>query len=420
MNSLDPWRVMQPGTFTTDMVVPRPYYGNPFMGEHTYEGVFVGAAPPHSFFGGYNGRRKSSRVGADLTAHAELDDHQVLHGKICIDGRCHEASIDLAPVIEAVMVKIAQHHAQLHDGSAPAPHLAKISGVAPDYIEVAGGACGSRVYRGISSQAVAGILQMLRDGGAEVSGQNPWGVVAHDLGVALRGTWYPDQQTLRVEVTASAAPCDAVWSTIDSMLRQVAVSGEVPFDEIDRAIGAAADELIGALVERHYRVAGWWSDLPHDLKKIADVAGDTLKSLKGPISAAAGAAASAFVGPAGALLASQVTGALADASGGDYKSAGKEALAVAEQAASQNPQVSQVVNTAKAAFAHSAAAHHVAATAHKASAGHPKAIRQIAQIAKAATQGDSSAQSLISSAQNIAGASGLDLGSLTSALGGIF
>jgi len=61
------------------------------------------------------------------------------------------------------------------------------------------------------------------------------------------------------------------------------VSGDLVVAAVDRAVGAAADELVGALVHRHYRVAGWWDSLTHGLKAVVDKAGDTIKALKGPI-----------------------------------------------------------------------------------------------------------------------------------------
>jgi hypothetical protein len=323
MNSPDPWRVMQAGSFISPMVLPDPRYGHPFFG-HGYPQGWA-ANTSDAWEAGLE-RGTNVFVGAeaaqDFSVRADLDDDQVLHGSICIDGRCYQTSINLAPLIAIVMRNIAQYHAGLHDGSAPAPHLAKISGA-------------------------------------------------------------------------------------------------VPLGAVDRAVGAAADELIGALVEKHYRVAGWWHDLTHGVTAVVNKVGDTIKALKGPISLAAGAAATSFVGPSAAPLASQVTGALSDAAGGDYKAAGKAALAVADKAAANNPQVAQVVNVAKAAFANSAAAHHVAMVAHKASSGDLKSLQQVAQIAKAATQGDSTAQNLISNAQNVAGGQ-FDLSSLTDALGGIF
>jgi hypothetical protein len=196
------------------------------------------------------------------------------------------------------------------------------------------------------------------------------------------------------------------------------VSGEVMLGAVDRAVKVAGDELIGTLLGRHYSVAGWWGDLTGGIKKVVDKAGDTVKALKVPISLAAAAGATYLVGPSAAPMAAQMTGALADAAGGDYSSAGTAALNVAEQAASQNPQVKQVLDTAKGAFAQSTAAHHVAATAHQASAGDPKAQQKVAQLAKAATQGDPNAQKVIDAAQSIAGGK-FDLSSLTSMLGSL-
>jgi len=254
-----------------------------------------------------------------ITVLKELDDKQVLHVKICVDGKCYQTSMDLAPAFALIMGKIARWHQDMHN----------------------------------------------------------------------------------------AMPANTP-----------VVSGEgLMLDAMGRAVGAAGDALVGVLLGRHYSVAGWWDSLTHSVKSVVDKAGDTIKALKGPISLAAGATAGALVGPAAAPLAAQMTGALADAAGGDYKSAGQAALKVAEQAAAQNPQVAQILNAAKASFAQTTAAHHVAVTAQKAAAGAPKEQQQVAQLVQAAAQGDSTAQQLIKAAQSVAGGQ-FDLSSLMGMRGG--
>jgi len=340
MNSLDPWRVMQGSPPAETMVVPAPYWGHPFYGHGIPQGWAMGVSSAWDqglergagvFVGqSYAGVDMPApappipapittppKPGAGFTAHLDLDPKQVLHAEIGIDGKIYKTSVDLAPVIAAVLAQITQFHLDLH----------------------------------------------------------------------------------------KALPAAATK-----------ISGEVMLGAVDHTVKVAGDELIGALLGRHYSIAGWWGDLTGGIKKVVDKAGDTVKALKVPISLAAAAGATYLVGPSAAPMAAQMTGALADAAGGDYKSAGTAALNVAEQAASQNPQVKQVLDTAKGAFAHATAAHHVAATADQASAGDPQAIQKVGQLAKAATQGDPNAQKLINAAQGIAGGN-FDLSSLTSMLG---
>ena len=338
MNSLDPWRVMQGSPPGEEMLVPAPYYGHPFYGHGIPQGWAMGVSSAWDqglergagvFVGqSYAGvdmpvpipSTTPPKPGAGFTAHLDLDPKQVLHAEISIDGKIYKTSIDLAPVIAAVLAQITQFHLDLH----------------------------------------------------------------------------------------KAMPAAAATK----------VSGEVMLGAVDRTVKVAGDELIGTLLGRHYSIAGWWGDLTGGIKKVVDKAGDTVKALKVPISLAAASGATYLVGPSAAPMAAQMTGALADAAGGDYKSAGTAALNVAEQAASQNPQVKQVLDTAKGAFAHATAAHHVAATADQASAGDPQAIQKVGQIAKAATQGDPNAQQLVKAAQSLAGGN-FDLSSLTSMLGSL-
>ena len=49
-----------------------------------------------------------------FSAKLDLDDKQVLHAAICIDGKCYSTDVDLAPAIAAVLAKIASYHADLH------------------------------------------------------------------------------------------------------------------------------------------------------------------------------------------------------------------------------------------------------------------------------------------------------------------
>jgi len=49
-----------------------------------------------------------------ITVKKELDDKQVLHVEICVDGKCYRTSMDLAPAITMILGKLAQWHRAQH------------------------------------------------------------------------------------------------------------------------------------------------------------------------------------------------------------------------------------------------------------------------------------------------------------------
>ena len=123
MNSPDPWRVMLSSPPGERMVVPDPFYGNPFYGDTAYGRSFVGAeAPPPPPLPRAPARGKLTAQVAPIlapatdgyTARLLLDHDQILHAAICIDGKCYETSINLAPAIAAIMEKFARYHTDLH------------------------------------------------------------------------------------------------------------------------------------------------------------------------------------------------------------------------------------------------------------------------------------------------------------------
>ena len=120
MNSLDPWRVIAINAYG-DVVRPRPRYQHPFYSEvpswisyggeeedgatrQLFDGAFVGA--------NYSGADMSNNKG--ITFKKELDDRQVLHVEICVDGKCYRSSMNLAPAIAMIWAKLAEAHADFH------------------------------------------------------------------------------------------------------------------------------------------------------------------------------------------------------------------------------------------------------------------------------------------------------------------
>jgi hypothetical protein len=316
MNSNDPWRVMLSSPPGERMIVPAPFYGNVFLGDNTYGRPFIGAdlKGEKQMSAAPNIVSQSSSVvdrGAltaqvapvvapatgGFSALALLDDDQRLHVAVCVDGKPYRASMDLAPVIAAMMTKFAQYHAGLHGPGA---------------------------------------------------------------------------------------------------LQAPVVSGAV-LGAVDQAVCGYADELIGALVDRHVTVAcgSFLDDIGNALKgaggAIFGAVQDTVKALKGPITAAAtaGIAMIPGVGPVVAPMAAQLVGPLIDTAA----NAGRPhpAVAAAQQAAKTDPQAAQALDVAKTAAANAITAHHISRTAQLAAVGHPVAQQQIAQITQDAQRGDPAA-----------------------------
>lgn len=165
MMSLDPWRTIVTDTFG-DIIWPRPQYGHPFYwevpswihygddrgagGTHRllFDGAFIGGevSPaketvmmrPHTHLGAVapvsapGGAEPRKGLLADVAPHVapgtgpisvkkEFDNRQVLHVEICIDGKCYRTSMDLAPAIELVMMRLAQWHKDQHAATGQPP-----------------------------------------------------------------------------------------------------------------------------------------------------------------------------------------------------------------------------------------------------------------------------------------------------------
>jgi hypothetical protein len=55
-----------------------------------------------------------------IMVNKHLDDKQILHVEICVDGKCHRTSMDLAPAIGMLMQKLARWHEEQHAPQPPA------------------------------------------------------------------------------------------------------------------------------------------------------------------------------------------------------------------------------------------------------------------------------------------------------------
>jgi hypothetical protein len=182
MNSPDPWRVIVTDPYG-GIILPRPVWRHPFYREVPswttavdgesrvlFDGTFVGSwaegdnavtniigaeltalsLPGYGPYGPWIARPYSYGYGPFIGAQAELpqrtgltaelapvlapatggvtvetrfDDRQVMHVKICVDGKCYQSSMNLAPAIAMVMQKLASWHDGMH---APKPPPATV------------------------------------------------------------------------------------------------------------------------------------------------------------------------------------------------------------------------------------------------------------------------------------------------------
>lgn len=307
MNSLDPWRVIAINALG-DVVLPRPRYQHPFYSEVPswisyggeeedgstrllFDGAFVGAH--------YPGADMSNNKGG-ITFKKELDDRQVLHVEICVDGKCHRASMNLAPAIAMIWAKLADVHADFH-----------------------------RSMGGVCSLPDASATAAAVDRAVSTAGDTLIGMLAYQHAVGGGGGHNP--YTGHVGIYGDAVGFDL-------------------FKDIGHALGSAANAV-----------------------------GGVLKTLKAPLSLAAGAAATYVGGPAAGPIAAQLTGALIDAAPGGHpatQAAAQQTVAAAKQAAQTNPTVQTALE----------AAHHATTQGTQAALGTTPAVQATPNTLAAAVQ----------------------------------
>lgn len=394
-----------------------------------------------------------------VIAKLELGSDMKLSGYVQVDGITYQGAVDLAPMINALLAKMRATHGQWHS-------QAQVSG---DGTVIAGG-CGARLFYGVTENKMATILKRLQAEGANITGNNPWQVTGLEAGVELGGRWNPQANTLHLEVTDSAmwAPCSEVWKKLDQHLRGVGASAvplpppqqprspgrgqpssqqprpqapaprqapqnaeQLPTAEevvqaIDRAVAAARQSMIEALVQQHVDTvasgwldavsgdddtltmsAGWFSSLKKAAKKAvrglekglkapAGTIAATLKKYRGPIASAAGFAAAGLasaipgagvaLGPVAGNLAQKLTLAAAG------EGSAKKALMQARDEAKQDPKLAKALGTAEKAVAQTTAAYHIAETARAAAGGNSDAAKEMEKLAAKAREGDKAAQ----------------------------
>jgi hypothetical protein len=115
------------GAELTALSVPGAFYGR-----YGYPyGPFLGADAPVAQRTGLTAEVAPIVAPATggITVKKELDAKQVLHVEICVDGKCHKTSMDLAPAISMVMQKLARWHEGMHAAMQPPPPSTVVSTV---------------------------------------------------------------------------------------------------------------------------------------------------------------------------------------------------------------------------------------------------------------------------------------------------
>ena len=330
-----------------------------------------------------------------ITGRIDLDANQVLHAKICVDGRCYQGSVDLSGPLDMVLQRLEAWHQAQHargiDGpgtpsSAPVVGHGGGGGGGHGGGGYHGGYGGGHGYGGIARRYYPSSWR--RWGGGYSYYAAPW--------------WYQPDQVIVEEV--EVAPPDAdpnaepgpapqqddPNATSDaSSQQQTAVQG---------LIRCAGDALVRDLVHTHVQVAcaGWFDDFKHAVSSaaggLAHAALGTLKKLKGPISMAAQYAAASVpgLGPIVGPMAGKLAGNLIDAAAGNTSA--QAAVQQATQQAASNPTLLRALATAHQMAAKTVAAYHLAQTATNAAQGDPNAIAQVQQTVQSAQAGDPAAQ----------------------------
>lgn len=171
-------------------------------------------------------------------------------------------------------------------------------------------------------------------------------------------------------------------------------------------VGASVEALVGSLLDQHHNetIGGWWHGLTHGIegaaKGIAHGAQGTLKVLGPEITMAATMAATSLLGPEAGPYAAKLTGALVSAANGQGGAAAKQVLSAAESLAQTNPQAAKALAVAKSTVAKATAAYHVAQTVSQAAQGNPQAQQQVAELTKAAVDGDPAAAAAMQTVTN--------------------
>lgn len=122
---------------------PRYRAYGPYSLYRPYGGVFFGAETPAAPPTAPGGQRTGvladvapvmAPATGDVDVQKRLDDKQILHVEICVDGKCYRTSMDLAPTLALVVDKLNQWHQAAH----AQPPLSTIVSTVGEAVDAAG------------------------------------------------------------------------------------------------------------------------------------------------------------------------------------------------------------------------------------------------------------------------------------------
>jgi hypothetical protein len=377
-NSLDSWRVMQAGTYVTDMIVPDARYAHPFYGYGYPQGW---ATPPLSG----DGLQRGVFVGADI----EVGDFWS----------------DIGGVLKSLKGPIsaaAGAAASEYGGPAAGPAASQLAG---SLIDAAPG--NHPAKQAAAKQHVAAATQAART--------NP------TVSVALTAAHHAVTQTAAAAQGQQPAPATSALSAAVQKYLPKAISALKSSGGGDGGGGggdgswlssaasafgsggdAGADASsfdIGDAFSSGAIVGAFWDDVKNAFLNVTLIkpTNQFIKDnhLEGVVQTAAGVVASIYGGPAGGAAASALAPMMMSVGVDDKKksaTAQKNIQKITAAAAQHSPQMHQAVETAKEAIKGTAASYHIHHLLTQAKAGDPQSQAALAQIDQNAAAGDPHAQ----------------------------
>jgi hypothetical protein len=270
------------GAELTALSMPGYGYGSPFYGPfRPYGGVFFGAetppvvAPPTvvpgpepsdvSVFVVEPRKGLTAEVGPILApatggimVRKHLDDEQILHVEICVDGKCHRTSMDLAPAIEMLMKKLATWHEEMHAAPSPSTVVSTVESAVGAAENLIVGALVSRhidtVAAGILGDIGGAVTSAARGLAGGIAGgvastfrklRGPIGTAA-GIAAAAGASTIPGVGPIAAPLAAKLAT-DIVQSVAGNPEAQKAVAAAAQQAKTDPAMAAALDQATKAV-----------------------------------------------------------------------------------------------------------------------------------------------------------------------------
>lgn len=345
-----------------------------------------------------------------ITAKLSIDANQVLHGQVCVDGKCYTGVVDLSGPIAGVLAQLAAWHRAQHAADSVPPSSGPGSTGFDQPPAVVGRGGGGGVHGGGGYHAYHGGGWHGGYGGVSRRYYPPtWRRYGGGYSYYRGPYWYQPEEVVIEEY--ELAPDDAADQpdvnapgpddgSGDAQQAQDAAQADpnAPAATVQGCVKLAGELLVRDLVGKHVTVAcaGWFDDFKSAVSSAASglehAALGTLKKLKGPIAAAASYAAASVpgIGPVIGPMASKLAGNLVDAAAGNP--AAQQVVQQATQQAKSSPTLLKALHVAHQMAAKATAAYHLATTATNAAQGDPAAQAQVQQVVQQAQAGDPAAQ----------------------------